>query len=110
MGTHQFFERAELLEAQASAGRLYHEFLRVPSLSCGVYVLPAGSRDPQQPHAEDEVYYVLEGEGRIIVADEERPVRPGSLIYVPARVPHRFTDITADLELLVLFAPAEATA
>jgi mannose-6-phosphate isomerase-like protein (cupin superfamily) len=101
------FEAADLLEARRHIQRAYHEFLRVPSLSCGIYVIPAGGHDPQQPHEQDEVYYVLSGEGAIRVRDEVRPVRRGSLVYVPAEVPHRFVDVTSDLELLVLFAPAE---
>jgi len=34
-------------------------------------------------------------------------VGPGSVIYVAAGEVHRFTDITADLAAIVLFAPAE---
>ncbi len=29
----------------------------------------------------------------------------GSVAYVPARVPHRFTDISTDLRVMVVFAP-----
>jgi mannose-6-phosphate isomerase-like protein (cupin superfamily) len=104
------FEASDLLEAQRRAQRAYHEFLRVPALSCGIYVVPAGGHDPQQPHGQDEIYYVLGGEGAIRVGDEVRPLQPGSLVYVPAEVPHRFIDITTELELLVLFAPAEHNA
>ena len=35
-------------------------------------------------------------------------VRPGSVAYVPSRVPHRFVDITEDLEVAVVFAPPES--
>jgi mannose-6-phosphate isomerase-like protein (cupin superfamily) len=35
------------------------------------------------------------------------PVAPGSVIFVPAREEHRFTDVTEDLTLLVIFGPAE---
>lgn len=105
----QQFESAQLLADHSAAGRPYFEFLRVPSLSCGIYVIPAGGSDPQQPHAEDEIYVVLEGRGQIVVGQVEQAVQPGSLIYVPAQAPHRFKDVTADLKLLVLFAPAEAT-
>ena len=80
------FELSQLLADQQSSGNLYLEFLRVPALSAGLYVLPAGQPDPQQPHAEDEVYYVLQGRGAIRVADEDRPVQPGSIIYVAAGV------------------------
>jgi mannose-6-phosphate isomerase-like protein (cupin superfamily) len=104
------FELRRLLQEHAEAGRLYHEFLRVASLSAGLYILPAGAVDPQQPHREDEVYYVLEGRGRIAVGDEDRAVAAGTLVFVPAGVPHRFHDIEQALTLLVLFAPAESLA
>ncbi len=100
------FDLDELLAAHA-AGRLYHEFLRVPSLSMGLYILKAGERDPQQPHTEDEVYYIVGGRGQIRVADEDRPVQTGSTVYVAAGVPHHFHTITEDLTILVFFAPAE---
>lgn len=101
------FDLDELLREHREAGKLYHEFLRVPALSAGIYVLPAGGVDPQQPHAEDEVYYVIAGRATITVADEDRPVGPGTTVYVPARVDHRFHSITEDLTILVLFAPEE---
>jgi mannose-6-phosphate isomerase-like protein (cupin superfamily) len=41
------------------------------------------------------------------VAEEERAVEPGTVIFVPARVEHRFHSITEDLVVLVMFAPAE---
>lgn len=101
------YELDDLERARAAAGTLYHEFLRVPSLSAGLYVLAAGTSDPQQPHAEDEVYLVTAGRARIRVGDEDRPVGPGSVVYVAARVPHHFHAIEEDLTILVLFAPAE---
>ncbi len=101
------WELEELREAHARAGRLYHEFARVPSLSLGLYRLPAGGEDPQSPHAEDEVYHVLSGRATLRVDDEDRPVLAGTTVYVAARVPHRFHSIEEDLEVLVLFAPAE---
>lgn len=33
-----------------AAGGLYQEFLRTGSMSGGLYELPAGAADPQQPH------------------------------------------------------------
>ena len=102
------FEVDELLAVRAAAGEPYHEFLRVPALSAGVYVLPAGGDDPQRPHAEDEVYVVLSGEAAISVAGRRRPVRAGSVVFVAAGVPHRFHDIRRELAVLVLFAPAES--
>jgi quercetin dioxygenase-like cupin family protein len=103
----QAFQLAQLLSQQASSDKLYLEFLRVPDLSMGLYVLPAGSVDPQSPHTEDEVYYVVSGKAKIKVGEEDREVRAGSIVYVPKNVEHRFHSIEEELSLLVFFAPAE---
>lgn len=87
----------------------YHEILRVPSLSAGIYRLAAGAHDPQSPHTEDEIYYVLSGSARFVLGDTVQDIAAGDFIYVPAGEPHRFTDIQEALDLLVVFAPAEGT-
>ena len=103
------FGLRQMIAAQSAPGAQYDEFLRVPALSGGLYMLPAGASDPQQPHSEDEVYYIVQGSGQIRVGDEDQAVEAGTLVYVPAHVPHRFHTITEDLAILVLFAPAEYT-
>ena len=104
----QAFELSQLISRQATGDKLYLEFLKVPDLSVGLYILPAGGTDPQSPHTEDEVYYVVSGRGKILVADENLTVQPGSIVYVPKHVAHRFHSIEEDLRLLVFFAPAES--
>ena len=96
-------------ELESQRKQRYLEFLRVPALSCGLYVLAAGARDEQKPHNEDEVYYVLRGEAHLQAGDEDFPVSAGKIIFVPARVPHKFYGIENELELLVFFAPAESS-
>ena len=104
----QVFAAADLVEQQAESDDPYLEFLDLPSLSCGIYCLPAGTEDLQTPHAEDEVYYVMSGRGRLRVGGEERPVGPGSILYVAADAEHRFVEIEETLTLLVFFAAEEA--
>jgi mannose-6-phosphate isomerase-like protein (cupin superfamily) len=87
----------------------WHEFIRVPDLSAGVYRLAAGASDPQSPHTEDELYHVVRGRARIRVADEDRPVGPGSIVFVPAGTVHRFHAVEEALTVLVVFGPAERT-
>jgi mannose-6-phosphate isomerase-like protein (cupin superfamily) len=101
------WEYTEIQTARAEGGQRYYEFMRVPDLSAGIYVLAAGSTDPQSPHTEDELYYVVGGRALGTGGNETRPVVPGSLVFVPASVPHRFHDIVQRLELLVVFGPAE---
>lgn len=101
------FEMDDLRRRRAQSDDLYLEFLREQSLSAGIYTLPVGGTDPQQPHAEDEVYYVVAGRALLDVDGEARPVRPGTIAFVPARVPHHFYQIEEELTVLVFFAPAE---
>lgn len=104
-----FYDLPTVSAERAQAGKLYKEFIRVPLLSVGVYVLPAGGTDPQRPHREDEVYYVVRGRARMRVGSEEQVVKAGSVIFVGGKVEHRFFDISEELEVLVFFAPAETS-
>lgn len=101
------FDLDALRRDRHDSGRDYLEFLRAPALSAGVYELPAGAVDPQQPHGEDEIYSVISGRAQIRIEDRDHPVGPGSIVYVPAHVEHRFHSITEALTVLVVFAPAE---
>lgn len=103
----RFYQTAEIDQQRAQSGKLYREFLRVPAMSAGLYVLAAGSTDPQRPHHEDEMYYVVRGRGRFKAGEEDREVSAGSVIYVAAEVEHRFYDIEEEIVVLVFFAPAE---
>jgi mannose-6-phosphate isomerase-like protein (cupin superfamily) len=103
------FELHELIADAEMTGRPYLEFLRVPDLSMGLYRLPAEGNDPQQPHTEDEVYYVVSGRGRVRVGGEDRLVMGGSVIYAAKAVEHKFHSIEEDLTIVVFFAPAECS-
>ena len=91
----------------------YIEFLRVPSLSVGIYVLEAGTTDPQKPHHEDEVYYVASGQAKMRTGSDGNAktfkVGPGTIIFVPARLHHSFCEISERLSVVVFFAPAEGS-
>lgn len=103
----QAFTIDQLEQQRQAGGRLYLEFLREPSLSVGLYTLAAGATDPQQPHTEDEVYYIVRGRGQITVGEENQPVGPGSVVFVAANVEHRFHTIEEEMQIVVFFAPAE---
>lgn len=103
-----FAEIDDIDQERRQAQKLYREFLRVPAMSAGLYVLPAGGTDPQGPHHEDEMYYVVRGRARFKADTEDREVSAGSVIFVAAEVEHRFYDIREELTVLVFFAPAES--
>ncbi len=100
--------RVEELTAQLKGRPAeYLEFMSVPDMSCGIYRLEPGASDPQHPHRQNEIYYVLTGAGSFHDKDGRREVSQGDVLYVSANAEHRFEDITETLTLLVVFAPGE---
>jgi mannose-6-phosphate isomerase-like protein (cupin superfamily) len=100
--------RLDDLEAERLANQgAYLQFLRERNMSVGLYALDAGQPDPQSPHRQDEVYFVVSGRASITVGDETTEVARGSVVYVPAGVPHKFHHISEDLRVLVVFSPPE---
>ena len=103
----EVFRLDELLPKARADEPRFVEFLRRPGLSAAVYRLPAGSRDMQAPHLEDEIYLVIEGRARLRIGNEDKEVGPGAILYVRATEEHSFFDITEDLELLAFFGRAD---
>jgi mannose-6-phosphate isomerase-like protein (cupin superfamily) len=108
----RFFSLAELQTERAASGKRYFEFLRVPALSTGIYVLPKEGVDQQTPHQQDEIYCVVSGTARMkITRDDQEPedrlVVGGTVIFVEAGTEHRFHSVEEELVVLVVFGPAE---
>jgi mannose-6-phosphate isomerase-like protein (cupin superfamily) len=103
---NHLFQIDDLLR-QRSKDKKYFEFLRVPAMSAGIYVLPKGGTDLQKPHREDEMYYVVRGRAHMRIGPDHAEVRAGSVIFVEAEMEHLFYDIEEELEVLVFFAPPE---
>src|SRR5579871_2269504 len=99
--SHPFDVAAATQRLQAANGgyEIVHES---PGLELGVYVLGAPEPDRQQPHADDEVYVVLEGSGVLEVEGEPVELREGHAVFVPAGAEHRFVAYE-HLALLVIF-------
>src|SRR4026208_948015 len=100
--SHAF--EVEQVSRRLEAGNGGYEIVHTsPGLEVGVYVLVAPEPDTQQPHADDEVYVVLEGRGVLNVEGDEIPVVEGQAIFVPAGANHQFTGYEG-LSVLVIFA------
>lgn len=71
-----------------------------------VFVSPAGEVPLHTHSREDEAFYVLEGEITFEVGDETIQAGPGSFVFGPKDVPHRYTVNSPTARVLMLFAPA----
>jgi mannose-6-phosphate isomerase-like protein (cupin superfamily) len=92
-------EAVERLRAGGGGYEIVHES---PGLELGVYVLVAPEPDRQQPHQDDEVYVVLEGNGTLEIEDERVDLHEGQAVFVPAGAEHRFVGYE-QLAVLVVF-------
>ena len=100
----RLFQLEKLSKERRDKSRPYLGFLKTDALHAGLSVLPTGGPDKQEPHKEDEVYFVIKGSGAFESGGITEDVIPGSIIYVKAGAPHRFKDISETLELLVVFS------
>ncbi|MFB7662783.1 cupin domain-containing protein [Kitasatospora sp. NPDC056138] len=100
--------RLDQLDAERAANQgAYLRFLKERSMSAGLYALSPGDTDTQSPHAQDEIYQIISGRAELTVGSETTTVGRGSVVFVPAGVPHRFHHITEELRVLVIFSPPE---
>lgn len=98
------FHIDSLMNARAAQGVGFLEFLDSGAITAGLYHLEPGATDDQESHGLDEVYYVLNGSAQLEIDGVDHPVVEGNIHYVKAGVSHRFHDIAATLDLLVVFS------
>jgi mannose-6-phosphate isomerase-like protein (cupin superfamily) len=60
-------------------------------------------RDPQQPHAQDELYFVIEGRSEFVRGSDRIHCEAGDVLFVPAGMVHRFEHFSADFKTWVVF-------
>jgi mannose-6-phosphate isomerase-like protein (cupin superfamily) len=96
------FGVASVVEKLRASGGGYEIVHESPGVELGVYVLVAPEADKQQPHADDEIYIVLEGAGILQVEGVDVPVKVGDAVFVEAGADHRFSAYE-QLAVLVIF-------
>ena len=65
-------------------------------------------RDIQQPHTQDELYVVQRGSSDFWRdGSPTETAKPGDILFVPAGVPHRFENYSADFVTWVVFYGAQ---
>ena len=104
MTEERVFELKDLVTRLEKVGGYFLDFLKVRDLEAGVIVLRPGEEDTQEPHSADELYYVIEGRGFMELGKSKKPVKKGSIIFVPAKMRHRFYGNSEALVVLYMFA------
>lgn len=77
-----------------------------PRMLLGMDCLEPGQNQPPHLHAgRDKFYYVIEGQGRFTIGDEEHEGGPGTIAWAPADVTHSVVN-TGDTRLVMLIGMA----
>lgn len=75
-----------------------------------VTIYPGGSV-PIHSHEQEEVYFIVEGEGSIEVGGESRAVRSGDCIYIRPQLEHVLTNSgQADMVMMFCYSPKTVAA
>ena len=97
-------------------GRSRSEIPCIPTLGAYYWLLKQGEQDDQKPHFQDEIYQILEGNGMFELgtkggnAYKQFSIKAGDVIFVPARMPHKFISSKSnsnhtDLRIIIFFGP-----
>jgi len=104
MSEGRVFELAQLATRLEKEGGYFLDFLKVRNLEAGIIVLHPNEADTQEPHSDDELYYVIEGNAWMEIGKKKIQVKEGSIIFIPAGLRHRFYGNVVDLVVLYMFA------
>lgn len=101
------FDLAEIAGKNAETEGPWFQFFDNNTMFSGLYEIPAGGEDRQNPHSVDELYFVTRGKAVLVAGDKRYPAKSGSIFFVKAAVTHKFVDIEEDLQVLVFFSKAD---
>ena len=104
MSEGKVFDLSRLASKLESEGGYFLDFLKIRNLEAGIILLHPNEADTQEPHSEDELYYVIKGNAWMEMGKKKIEVKEGSIIFIPAGLRHRFYGNREDLYVLYVFA------
>jgi mannose-6-phosphate isomerase-like protein (cupin superfamily) len=103
----RLWDAFEIVETIDRSQQQFHRVYERPGLVVGVLRIRPGGVDTQGAHEEDEVYFIVGGRGLLRLGDADHAVAPGSVVFVPKGMPHRFHGNNELLTVGYVLVPAE---
>ncbi len=91
------------LEKIEKSSSYFSTFIDKDRLAAGVMLLRPGEKDIQTPHENDEVYFVLSGNGFLKIKNKDYSVSKNKLFFVGKNVKHFFHGNSEELKVLYFF-------
>lgn len=68
---------------------------------------PDGGQVPWHNQEQEEIYFVLEGEGEMCLGEERQSVTTGQAVFIPSGVFHQLTNIgSTPMKMMYCYGPA----
>ena len=81
----------------------FHTFINRNSLAVGVLSLQPGEEDTQEPHENDEVYFILNGNGFLKINDKDYAISKNRVYFVAKNIEHYFHGNSKEIVALYFF-------
>jgi mannose-6-phosphate isomerase-like protein (cupin superfamily) len=82
--------------------------IQATNFSLGLVVLePNGGQVPWHNQEQEEVYFIVEGDGEMCLGEERQEIHSGQAVYIPSGVFHQLTN-TGDtpMQMIYCYGPA----
>ena len=68
---------------------------------------PDGGQVPWHNQEQEEIYFIVEGEGEMCLGSERRTIKAGQAAYIPSGVFHQLTNTgSIPMRMIYVYAPA----
>lgn len=98
------FDTNEYIKKIAKSDTYFYTFINKENIAAGVLRLEPDETDTQEPHESDEIYYVVKGDGFLLIDKKDYPVSQGMTYYVAKKIPHKFHGNKKELIVMYFFA------
>ncbi len=101
------FNTNEYIKKIKKSNTYFYTFINKENLAAGILRLDPGEEDTQEPHENDEIYYVVKGDGFLLVDKKDYPVSEGMSYYVAKNIPHKFHGNEKELVVMYFFSGSD---
>lgn len=92
----------EALKAFSGAGFMRRRVWQTDNLHCNIYCFEPGQQNRLHRHpVSNEIVFCWEGEGVVVVGEEQAPIRAGETVLVPVNVPHGYINTSKDRRMII---------
>lgn len=68
---------------------------------------PNGGQVPWHNQEQEEIYFIVEGEGEMCLGEERRAVKAGQAVYIPSGVFHQLTNTgSTPMRMIYVYGPS----